>query len=94
MAPEWLKSAFAGRKKSIKECLLDQQILAGIGNIYSDEILFLTGIRPDRPACRLTDTELSDLAVQIPIALSSAAGAVFFVQTVKSSCHHNSYGVT
>ena len=34
----------------MKGCLLDQTIIAGIGNIYSDEILFAAGIYPGRPA--------------------------------------------
>lgn len=36
----YLQQHFGKRKKAIKECLLDQSVIAGIGNIYSDEILF------------------------------------------------------
>ena len=43
---EYLISTLKGRKKPIKNALLDQQIVAGIGNIYADEALFLSGIRP------------------------------------------------
>lgn len=37
---EYLSARLGNRKKSIKECLMEQTIIAGIGNIYSDEILF------------------------------------------------------
>ena len=42
----------AGRKRkvAIKNLLLDQSVLAGVGNIYADEALFLTGVRPTRAA--------------------------------------------
>ena len=46
----------ACRKRTawIKTVLLDQSVLAGVGNIYADEALFLSGIRPNRRAARLT----------------------------------------
>ena len=47
---EYLSSHLSKRRKAIKECLLEQTIIAGIGNIYSDEILFTAGIYPARPA--------------------------------------------
>lgn len=37
---EYLNAHFGKRKRAIKECLLEQSVIAGIGNIYSDEILF------------------------------------------------------
>jgi formamidopyrimidine-DNA glycosylase len=47
----------AGRRTPIKAWLLDQRRLAGIGNIYACEALFYAGIRPKRPAGRLTASE-------------------------------------
>ena len=47
---EYLSARLEKRKKAIKECLLDQSVLAGIGNIYADEILFAARIHPARPA--------------------------------------------
>lgn len=44
-------------KKRIKGWLLDQKLIAGIGNIYSDEILFRAGVRPDRLAGSLSLAE-------------------------------------
>lgn len=67
---EYLQNSFGKRKKAIKECLLDQSVVAGIGNIYSDEILFRTGIGPARPACSLTAEEWQCLTVKISECLS------------------------
>ena len=53
---EYLSSHLSKRRKAIKECLLEQTIIAGIGNIYSDEILFTAGIYPARPANSLKNT--------------------------------------
>lgn len=67
---EYLQGRFAKRKKTIKECLLDQSVIAGIGNIYSDEILFGARISPNRPASSLTAEEWQRLAAEIPKCLS------------------------
>lgn len=66
----YLNDCLGKRKKTIKECLLDQSIVAGIGNIYSDEILFAAGIYPARPADSLTLKEWERLASVIPQRLS------------------------
>ena len=55
---EWLSDAFARRKVPVKALLLEQSIAAGVGNIYADEALFLSGIRPDRPASELSADEV------------------------------------
>lgn len=62
----YLADRLGKRKKSIKECLLDQKAIAGIGNIYSDEILFASGIAPSRLANSLTEEEWEVLANEIP----------------------------
>ena len=49
------------RRIAIKSLLLDQSVVAGIGNIYADEALFLAGIRPSRTACRLTGRQCIEL---------------------------------
>ncbi len=59
---EYLSSRLGKRRKTIKECLMDQSVIAGIGNIYSDEILFAAGIYPARPANTLTGAEWERLA--------------------------------
>lgn len=53
-------------RKLIKDWLLCQQFVAGIGNIYSDEILFAAGIYPGREARLLTPEEWERLAEEIP----------------------------
>jgi formamidopyrimidine-DNA glycosylase len=51
-----------GRKAPIKALLLDQALLAGVGNIYADEALFIAGVRPTRPGRRLTREEADRIA--------------------------------
>jgi formamidopyrimidine-DNA glycosylase len=50
------------RRVPVKTFLLDQAVLAGVGNIYADEALFLSGIRPTRSAARVTRKEYLTLA--------------------------------
>lgn len=66
----YLAAHMGKRKKAVKECLLDQSIIAGIGNIYSDEILFTAAICPARPANSLKEKEWERLATAIPERIS------------------------
>lgn len=52
-----LHRATRGRRAKIKSVLLDQSVIAGVGNIYADEALFLAGVRPTRAAQRLASAE-------------------------------------
>lgn len=61
-----LKNMLGKRKKSIKEMLHDQSIIAGIGNIYSDEILYAAEIYPEKKCIDLEDNEWKRLAEKIP----------------------------
>lgn len=54
-------SRFTGRSAAIKALLLDQTVIAGIGNIYADESLFRAGIRPFAPGNRLSVNRLAAL---------------------------------
>lgn len=63
---------FHGRKLAIKAALLNQSLLAGVGNIYADESLFRAGIRPRRPAGRLTRQELEKLRIALQQVLQHA----------------------
>jgi formamidopyrimidine-DNA glycosylase len=54
---EDFKKLFENRRALMKSLLLNQHFVAGIGNIYADEILYLSGIRPDRTADTLIDIE-------------------------------------
>jgi formamidopyrimidine-DNA glycosylase len=71
-----LFSAVKKRRVPIKTVLLDQGVLAGVGNIYADEALFLSGIRPTRSAQRVTRKECLVLAdnVQRVLERSIATG--------------------
>lgn len=62
----YLQEALQSRRRAIKECLLDQSVVAGIGNIYADEILFAARIHPARAACTLGQEEWRRLAEAIP----------------------------
>lgn len=53
------------KKRQIKPLLLDQSFLAGLGNIYTDEALFLAGIHPVTPAHRLTEVQSAGLLCAI-----------------------------
>jgi formamidopyrimidine-DNA glycosylase len=59
----WSQAAllFAGRRTRLKPLLMDQRFLAGIGNLYADEILWASRLRADRPACDLDGTEVRRL---------------------------------
>jgi formamidopyrimidine-DNA glycosylase len=57
-----LFAATRGRSVSIKTRLLDQAVVAGSGNIYADEALFLAGVRPTRRAGRVTRAECARIA--------------------------------
>ncbi|MBE0665234.1 MAG: DNA-formamidopyrimidine glycosylase [Candidatus Aminicenantes bacterium] len=60
--------------RAIKTVLLDQTILAGIGNIYADEALFATGIHPLTPAAALNHGQQKRLARSLPLVLRLAIG--------------------
>jgi formamidopyrimidine-DNA glycosylase len=63
---------FRGRTLTIKAALLNQTLLAGVGNIYADESLFRAGIRPRRRAGRLTRAELEKLREALRTVLEHA----------------------
>lgn len=70
LTADYLQQRFSKRKKAVKEGLLDQSVIAGIGNIYSDEILFAAMIHPARPANGLTKAEWERLAAAVPERLA------------------------
>ena len=84
MGPEPLEPEFkvdllagilAGRKAPIKALLLEQSVIAGLGNLYADEALFLSGIHPERAANDLGEDETSALHAAIVRALSHSVAA-------------------
>lgn len=69
---DYLYQATRGRQRPIKNALLDQTLLAGIGNIYADESLFLSGIRPTTHCARLGRKRLGGLHRAIRDVLTAA----------------------
>jgi formamidopyrimidine-DNA glycosylase len=69
---EQLMKALAARKSTIKQALLAQEVIAGLGNIYADEALFYAAIHPLRRANSLSPTELRLLHEGIVSVLTSA----------------------
>jgi len=70
-----LRESLRGKKSKIKAALLDQRVVAGLGNIYVCEALFRTGISPRRAAGRLKVSETDSLAAHIKDVLSEAIEA-------------------
>ncbi len=64
-----------GRRAPIKAALLNQSILAGVGNIYSDEALFRAGIRPTRRVHHIARAELKRLHGALRSVLAEAVAA-------------------
>ena len=58
---KYIKPRFINKKKNVKNFLLDQNFVSGIGNIYANEILFHSKISPFKLAKKLTDKEISKL---------------------------------
>lgn len=70
-----LGQQIAGRRQAIKVTLLDQGVVAGLGNIYVSESLYRSGILPTRPAGSLSTPEVERLATAIRTVLTEAIAA-------------------
>ena len=73
--PEWLRSALSGRSAPIKAALLDQAVVAGLGNIYVCEALFRSKISPRRQACSISPAKAAVLRETIRSVLGEAIEA-------------------
>ncbi|MCU0678897.1 MAG: bifunctional DNA-formamidopyrimidine glycosylase/DNA-(apurinic or apyrimidinic site) lyase [Planctomycetes bacterium] len=67
-----LNQILKNRQTNIKAMLLDQKSIAGIGNIYADEILFAAGVKPDRRAGSLRPGEIKKIASAVKRILKKA----------------------
>jgi formamidopyrimidine-DNA glycosylase len=67
---EQFAEVLAKRKSRIKSVLLDQEVVAGVGNIYADEALFYAGIHPEQRADTLTMSEIAKLHEGIVVVLT------------------------
>lgn len=70
-----MAAALAGRRASVKAVLVDQRAMAGIGNIYADEICFRARVKPDRPAGGLGPEEVRRLTRAVRAVLRAAIAA-------------------
>jgi formamidopyrimidine-DNA glycosylase len=73
--PTTFRARLHHRRAPIKAVLLDQTCVAGLGNIYVDESLFLAGIHPERPASALTRAQCAALLDAIREILTRAIDA-------------------
>lgn len=73
--PQALAEALARRTANIKSLLLNQSIVAGVGNIYADEALFRAGIHPERPGGELTPEETARLQQAVRDVLQAGIDA-------------------
>lgn len=78
------RAAVLGSKRDVKSVLMDQQIIAGIGNIYSDEILFHARVNPSARIDELTTSELKRVFLEMRQVLKTAvahgAGSEQFIE--------------
>lgn len=74
LTTDMLRSLIESRSAPIKVVLMDQSALAGLGNVYSEEALFVAGVHPQRPARSLTDEEVARLRKAIGEVLLEAMG--------------------
>ncbi|MBP8591304.1 bifunctional DNA-formamidopyrimidine glycosylase/DNA-(apurinic or apyrimidinic site) lyase [Candidatus Shapirobacteria bacterium] len=74
-SPDYLVDIFSKTRRPIKIVLMDQKKIAGLGNIYANEVLFAAGIDPRRPANSLTRQEIAKLYEAIIKILQAAIKA-------------------
>lgn len=75
LTPDHLARAFAGRSAPVKPLLLDQRIVAGLGNIYVCEALHRAGIRPDKAAGKVSRPAIDRLVPAIKAVLAESIEA-------------------
>lgn len=81
----------ARRRTAVKAALLDQGVVAGLGNLTADEVLWWAGVAPRRPADTLDDDELDALhvalATRLPVMLASGGSTTgVLTPDVRAAC--------
>lgn len=71
----WLHRASRGRRVAVKSLLMNGRVVAGVGNIYASEALFMAGIHPARAAGRISPVRYRTLAGAVRQVLQEAIGA-------------------
>lgn len=69
---EYLYQQAKGKKTNIKQFIMDNKNVVGVGNIYANEALFLSGIHPKRPASNISKTRMEQLVSHIKETLATA----------------------
>ncbi|MFN9215791.1 MAG: bifunctional DNA-formamidopyrimidine glycosylase/DNA-(apurinic or apyrimidinic site) lyase [Gemmatimonadota bacterium] len=88
--PARFRAALARRRAAIKLVLLDQRVLAGVGNIYAAEALWHAGVHPDIPADRIGPSRAARLLDAVRLALSRGLdepGRVFATAQTTATTH-------
>ncbi|WP_088241704.1 DNA-formamidopyrimidine glycosylase [Calothrix rhizosoleniae] len=91
---EYLAKKLHNRRRPIKTALLDQSMVAGLGNIYADEALFLSKIRPETQCIDLQRSQIESLHTAIIKVLetSIAAGGTTFSNFLNVKGVNGNYG--
>ncbi len=91
---DYLAQRLQKRHKTIKATLLDQDLVAGLGNIYADESLFLAGIWPETPSAALSPPQIARLhqSIRQVLETSLAAGGTTFSDFVNLQGVNGNYG--
>jgi formamidopyrimidine-DNA glycosylase len=69
---QYLYSFTRRSQRRIRDLLLDQQIVAGLGNIYTNEVLYCVGVRPTVRSSKITREKVEEIAAAIPKLLKRA----------------------
>lgn len=91
---DYLAKQMAGKRRVVKTALLDQAIVAGIGNIYADEALFVSGIVPQKLCATLTKAQIQQLHQSIIQVLETAiaSGGTTFSDFLNVQGINGNYG--
>lgn len=75
VSPQELVDRLARRRSAVKSALLDQRVVAGLGNLCVDEVLFWAGIAPTRPVDSLAENDISAISAacrkRLPVMLAA-----------------------
>lgn len=93
-SPAYLHQKLHKSRRPLKTILLDQSLVAGLGNIYADEVLFFCGLHPTTPADRLALDHCQTLHHQIQqtLQLAIAAGGTSFSDYRQVTGINGNYG--
>ena len=75
LTPSYLKEKMTGKHRDLKAFLLDQSMIAGIGNIYADEVCFLSRLHPKQDIYYLDDEDYENIAKAAKVVIDKAISA-------------------